>query len=82
MSSLLLILNAGSSSLKFAVFDAAHDGPRARLSGQVEGIGTHPHLVLRDAYPSAEALLAAEGMAEGMAVTLEQLAQVLAEGVV
>ena len=49
MSSLLLILNAGSSSLKFAVFDAAHDGPRARLSGQVEGIGTHPHLVLRNA---------------------------------
>ncbi|HQD83564.1 MAG TPA: acetate kinase, partial [Quisquiliibacterium sp.] len=49
MSGLLLILNAGSSSLKFAVFDATHDGPRARLSGQVEGIGTHPHLVLRNA---------------------------------
>ena len=46
MSGQLLTLNAGSSSLKFALFslDPAHPDPRLRLSGQLEGIGTHPHL--------------------------------------
>ena len=34
----VLTLNAGSSSLKFAVFDGAH----ALMRGQVSGIGTHP----------------------------------------
>jgi acetate kinase len=34
----VLTLNAGSSSLKFSVFD----GPREVLRGQVSGIGTHP----------------------------------------
>ncbi len=48
MNDLLLILNAGSSSLKFAVFDDAPDGPAQQLSGQLEGIGTHPHLIVRD----------------------------------
>lgn len=38
MRGLVLALNAGSSSLKFAAFD----GERAVLRGQVSGIGTHP----------------------------------------
>lgn len=38
MRGLVLALNAGSSSLKFAAFD----GARAVLRGQVSGIGTHP----------------------------------------
>ncbi|MGB6310348.1 MAG: hypothetical protein WBF89_21415, partial [Steroidobacteraceae bacterium] len=37
----ILVLNAGSSSLKFAVFEA-----EARLwHGQVEGIGTRPRFL-------------------------------------
>jgi len=38
LEGLVLTLNAGSSSLKFSVFD----GPREVLRGQVSGIGTHP----------------------------------------
>lgn len=49
MTSAVLIVNAGSSSLKFAVYSA--DGRRLRLAGgQLEGIGVHPHLTIRDEY--------------------------------
>jgi acetate kinase len=40
VAGVILILNAGSSSLKFAAYDAAKDASEARLRGQVEGIGT------------------------------------------
>src|SRR6478609_5193977 len=46
---LLLVLNAGSSSLKFAGFTATLAGPVPRFSGQVEGIGTAPHLMAKNA---------------------------------
>ncbi len=49
MSGVVLVLNAGSSSLKFAAFDVAATGPEARCSGQVEGIGAAPHFVARGA---------------------------------
>ncbi len=43
---LLLVLNAGSSSLKFSVYEATPDGVCPLLAkGQVEGIGTRPRLV-------------------------------------
>jgi acetate kinase len=42
MSDCLAVLNAGSSSIKFAVYDVA--GAIQRLHGQIEGIGTAPHL--------------------------------------
>lgn len=35
----VLVLNAGSSSLKFTVFETAAEGLRERLRGQVEGFG-------------------------------------------
>jgi acetate kinase len=38
---IVLVLNAGSSSLKFAAYDAAAD-PVPRCAGQVEGIGAAP----------------------------------------
>jgi acetate kinase len=38
----ILIVNAGSSSVKFQVFDAT--GPRRLLKGQIDGIGTKPRL--------------------------------------
>jgi acetate kinase len=49
MQGIVLVLNAGSSSLKFAGFAATPAGPAPRFAGQVEGIGTAPHLVARNA---------------------------------
>lgn len=47
MTDVVLVLNAGSSSLKFSVFEAGGAGtPLA--GGQVAGIGTEPRFVLRD----------------------------------
>ncbi|MBL6454051.1 acetate/propionate family kinase [Belnapia sp. T6] len=47
MSDLILVLNAGSSSIKFQAFEA----PALDLlwSGQMEGIGAAPHFMARDA---------------------------------
>jgi acetate kinase len=45
----LLVLNAGSSSLKFAAFDVAAGALAPRSSGQVEGIGGAPRFTARDA---------------------------------
>lgn len=47
MSDALLVLNAGSSSVKFSVFQAGDLDPL--FGGRVTGIGTAPHLVVRDA---------------------------------
>lgn len=46
MSGHLLTLNAGSSSLKFALFEGTP--PAALLGGQIEGLGTHPRLTVKD----------------------------------
>lgn len=43
----ILVFNAGSSSLKFAVFSANGGDLYPRLEGQVEGIGTAPRLIAR-----------------------------------
>lgn len=40
----ILVVNAGSSSLKFQIFDVVDGAPRRRVRGQMEGIGVHPHL--------------------------------------
>jgi hypothetical protein len=50
MTPLLLVVNAGSSSLKFALFkkDKA-DQPVADATGQVEGIGTQPRFTVENA---------------------------------
>ncbi|MFO0187890.1 MAG: acetate kinase, partial [Alphaproteobacteria bacterium] len=45
----LLVLNAGSSSLKFAVFAVEGRGLTQRYDGQMESIGAAPHFILRDA---------------------------------
>ena len=39
----IAVLNAGSSSIKFALYDAHDDGPEL-FHGQVEGLGTRPRL--------------------------------------
>ena len=43
----ILTLNAGSSSIKFALFARDADGPAERLRGQVEGLGAQPRLEAR-----------------------------------
>jgi acetate kinase len=52
----LLVLNAGSSTLKFSLFDAAAtDTLRLVRHGVVDGIGSHPRLVIDDAAPQPAA---------------------------
>jgi acetate kinase len=46
MTAHLLTLNAGSSSLKFALFEAEGPEPVLLAKGQAEALGTSPHLVL------------------------------------
>jgi acetate kinase len=50
MTDAILVLNAGSSSLKFSVFlDRAPAEPQLALRGQIEGILTKPSFAARDA---------------------------------
>src|SRR4051812_39328561 len=51
MPDAILTLNAGSSSLKFALYEitAAAEPLRAVARGQIEGIGTAPRFLVRDA---------------------------------
>jgi acetate kinase len=50
MADAILVVNAGSSSLKFSAFAPA-DGqdPTPLFKGQIEGIGTRPRFIARDA---------------------------------
>lgn len=49
MANILLVLNAGSSSLKFSVFQLPEQGElQAAVVGQVEGLGGTPHLKAKD----------------------------------
>jgi len=49
VSQAILTLNAGSSSLKFALFAAGEGEVRPRLRGKIENIGAAPHMVALDA---------------------------------
>lgn len=49
MSRAVISLNAGSSSIKFALFSLEADGLVHAYAGKLEGIGTAPHLAVRDA---------------------------------
>ncbi len=46
MKTHFFVLNAGSSSLKFALFGADGEAPAALARGNVDGLGTAPHFVL------------------------------------
>ena len=49
MGEQILVINAGSSSIKFSVFDTAADRSlSAGAHGQVDGIGTSPQLEVSD----------------------------------
>lgn len=45
----VLVLNAGSSSIKFELFGVQEDAPVSRFTGQVEGIGAAPRFTAKDA---------------------------------
>ncbi|MCM2318982.1 MAG: acetate/propionate family kinase [Pseudomonas sp.] len=61
MEQVILILNAGSSSLKFSLFAAQLPEPELRLCGQIEGINGAPHFIARD---TAGAILAEQRWSE------------------
>lgn len=48
MADAILVLNAGSSSLKFTLYASAARDPRRLLRGQIEGLTTTPSFVARD----------------------------------
>jgi acetate kinase len=67
----LLVLNAGSSSVKFSVFDATGDGALAnRLQGEIDGIGVSPRLRAADAAGRVltDTPVSAEGVDAGIPV--------------
>ena len=47
MTGAILVLNAGSSSLKFTLYASSAGGPRRLLRGQIEGLTTAPAFVAR-----------------------------------
>ena len=50
MAETILVVNAGSSSIKFQLFAIERDGRLdRRLKGQIDGIGTRPKLFAKDA---------------------------------
>src|SRR6478735_3199550 len=49
MADIILVLNAGSSSIKFRAYDALGKEPALLLKGQMEGLYTAPRFVAEDA---------------------------------
>lgn len=49
MADTILVLNAGSSSIKFQLFAIHEDAPSRLFKGQIEGIGAKPRLTAKDA---------------------------------
>ncbi len=49
MNGVILTLNAGSSSIKFALYESGAEALELLAKGQVEGIGSAPHFVAKDA---------------------------------
>lgn len=49
MTDTILVVNAGSSSIKFQLFAiTAHNGLERRMKGQIEGISSRPRLLAKD----------------------------------
>ncbi len=81
MSESILTLNAGSSSIKFALYDVRDDDLTASVKGQVEGIGTAPHFVAKatDGRLLAESYWEPAGDGRGHARAFQQIWGWLAE---
>ena len=49
MNDTILVVNAGSSSIKFQLFEiTGSDKLERRMKGQIQGIGTHPRMRATD----------------------------------
>ena len=80
MSDAIVVLNAGSSSLKFSLFVARGNELEFRLRGQIEGLFTAPRFVAKDADASVVAEKSwGEGVRLGHEGALEHLLGVLRE---
>ena len=49
MNKAVVVINAGSSSIKFSIHASGAAEPVRVLRGQIEGLGTTPHFIARDA---------------------------------
>ncbi|MBP1466650.1 acetate/propionate family kinase [Candidatus Chloroploca sp. M-50] len=76
MSKAILVLNAGSSSIKCTIFDDVDTTLTVRYQGQIEGIGTQPHFKMTDQAGAVllETTWANPPSGKGHAYALEQLA--------
>jgi acetate kinase len=66
----ILVVNAGSSSVKFQIFELANSGdPQRLIKGQVDGIGTRPRLRAEspDGKPLIDKTYAPQEVADGAA---------------
>ena len=83
MSDLILTLNAGSSSVKFALFEAGESELGLVAKGQVEGIGSAPHFVAKDTTGSllSESYWEPVGGGEGHTVAFRQIGRWLSEAI-
>ena len=80
MSDSILVLNAGSSSLKFSLFVLGEGGFAPALGGQVEGLFTAPRCVVRDRHGAVVAERRwGDGVSLGHARALDHLLEVLGE---
>ncbi len=66
----VISLNAGSSSIKFALFPLDGGEPVPAYAGKIEGIGTAPRMIVRD---SARTMLIDKGWATGAELAHEAL---------
>jgi acetate kinase len=48
MNDAIIVINAGSSSLKFSLYGVSDDAPSALARGQIEGIGRSPRFKVKD----------------------------------
>ena len=49
MHDTLLVANAGSSSIKFKLYNITDDGLTVNMNGMLDGVGSQPRLLTKDA---------------------------------
>src|SRR5436190_7744622 len=81
MTDAILVINAGSSSIKFSVFLAKGAGLTLAFRGQIEGLFTSPHFIAKDAAGAVTGEKSwGDGVKLGHAGAIEHLRLFLREG--
>jgi acetate kinase len=76
VADVILVLNAGSSSLKFGLFETGNEAtPGAKIKGQIEDADDAPHLIAKDA---SGAIVADERWSDGAREPYDLIANLLA----